>query len=85
MRPSYSACGQMQASKDITKKNAEERYVTVAEFAQRLTLAQVTVRSWCAQRRISSVRLGRARRIPESEIARVLAAGYTPALPGREL
>jgi excisionase family DNA binding protein len=73
----------MQASKIIEQNS--ERYVTVGEFAKRLALAPVTVRSWCAQRRISSVRLGRARRIPESEIARVLAAGYTPALPERHV
>ena len=52
---------------------------TVRESAQELGLSVHTVRAWIAQRRIAHVRLGRAIRIPESEIRRLLQAGLRPA------
>ena len=52
---------------------------TVREAAHELSLSIHTVRAWVAQRRIAHVRLGRAIRIPASEIRRVLQAGLRPA------
>lgn len=52
---------------------------TVAEAAVELSLSQATIRSWIASRRIGFVRLGRAVRVPSSEIARLLDTGYVPA------
>ncbi len=52
---------------------------TVRESAQELGLSVHTVRAWIAQRRIAHLRLGRAIRIPESEIRRLLQAGLRPA------
>ena len=37
-----------------------------------------TVRSWVAQRRIGFIRLGRAIRIPPTEIQRLLTDGFIP-------
>jgi excisionase family DNA binding protein len=52
---------------------------TVAETATALSLSPATIRSWIASRRIGVVRLGRAVRVPSTEIARLLEAGYVPA------
>ena len=52
---------------------------TVREAGQELGLSVHTVRAWIAQRRIAHVRLGRAIRIPASEIRRLLQAGLIPA------
>ena len=53
--------------------------VNVSEAARLLGLAQVTVRTWIAQRRIGVVRLGRAVRIPLSEIDRLIERSTIPA------
>jgi excisionase family DNA binding protein len=52
---------------------------TVAQAAEALGLSVHTIRSWVAQRRIGHVRLGRAVRIPQSEIQRVIERGTVPA------
>lgn len=52
--------------------------VSVAKAATDLNLSIHTVRAWIAQRRIAHVRLGRAIRIPVSEIQRLLNSGLTP-------
>lgn len=64
--------------------NSGERLLSVFEVAERLSLAPVTIRQWIGQRRIASVRLGRARRVPESEVSRIIELGLTPSLPERE-
>lgn len=56
-----------------------DRRLTVEEASMSLGVAQVTLRSWMAARRIGYVRLGRSVRIPESEIRRLLEAGAVPA------
>jgi excisionase family DNA binding protein len=53
--------------------------LTVAQAATRLNVAKSTVRAWIAQRRLGHVRLGRAIRVPSSEIARLMEEGFTPA------
>ena len=51
---------------------------TVEQAATELNLSRATIRAWIAQRRLGHVRLGRAIRIPVSEIQRVLESGYVP-------
>jgi excisionase family DNA binding protein len=56
-----------------------ETLLTIAEVAQRLNVSVYTIRAWVGQRRIDSVRLGRAVRIPATEIHRLVESGHTPA------
>jgi excisionase family DNA binding protein len=55
------------------------KLVTLKTAADELGVAVVTLRAWAAQRRISVVRLGRAVRIPYSEIERLVQRGTIPA------
>jgi excisionase family DNA binding protein len=55
------------------------RHLTVAGAAKELGLAESTIRAWIAQRRKGHVRLGRAIRIPASEIERIVQSGFMPA------
>lgn len=43
----------------------------VKEVAKRLGLAEITVRQWIQHGKIKSVKIGRVRRIPESEVDRL--------------
>jgi len=45
-----------------------------------LSLSQKTVWQWIGERRIGVIRLGRAVRVPLSEIERLMEEGSTPAL-----
>lgn len=58
-----------------------ERLLTVPEFADALTLKASTIRAWISSRRVAAVHLGRAVRIPASEVQRIVAEGTIPALP----
>jgi len=51
---------------------------TVREASFSLGLSVACIRSWVAQRRIAHVKLGRAIRIPDSEITRLVDSGYVP-------
>ena len=51
---------------------------TVAQAADELGLSVHTIRAWIAQRRIGYLRLGRAIRVPASEIERVLDRAAVP-------
>jgi excisionase family DNA binding protein len=66
---------------ETTMSNGSQPPRTVVEAAAELNLKPTTVRAWIAQRRLGHVRLGRAVRIPYSEIRRVLEAGFVPASP----
>jgi excisionase family DNA binding protein len=59
------------------------KLLTVHETAEHLGLTISCLRAWLARRRIASVRLGRAVRIPFSEIERLIEEGYVPARPER--
>jgi excisionase family DNA binding protein len=59
------------------------RLLTVQEAARYLGLTVSCLRAWILKRRIASVRLGRAVRIPYSEIERLIEEGYVPARPER--
>jgi len=55
------------------------RLLKVPEAAEVLALSQKTLWQWIGQRRIGVVRLGRAVRVPVSEIDRLMEEGSTPA------
>ena len=55
------------------------RLLKVPEVAEELALSEKTVWQWIGQRRIGVVRLGRAVRVPISEIERLVEEGSTPA------
>lgn len=55
------------------------RLLKVPEAAETLALSQKTIWQWIGERRIGVVRLGRAVRIPQSEIDRLMEEGSTPA------
>jgi excisionase family DNA binding protein len=56
------------------------KLLKVPEAAEMLALSQKTVWQWVGERRIGVVRLGRAVRIPLSEIERLMEEGTTPAI-----
>jgi excisionase family DNA binding protein len=62
-----------------------ESLVTIKTAADRLALSVPTLRAWIARRRIAAVRLGRAVRISERELARLIEAGYVPPRPERDV
>ena len=56
------------------------KLLTVQEAAEALRVKPATIRAWILRRaRINSVRVGRAVRIPEAEIERLLRNGLRPA------
>lgn len=63
-----------------SRRPIPERPRTVAEAAEELGLSVHTVRAWVAARRIGHLRLGRAIRIPASEIRRVIDKNTIPAI-----
>ena len=52
-----------------------QQLVTVQEAARQLGLSPYTLYAWIAQRRIVHTRLGRAVRIPASEVRRLIREG----------
>jgi excisionase family DNA binding protein len=57
-----------------------ERPRTVQEAADELGLSVHTIRAWIASRRLGHLRLGRAIRIPASEIRRIIEESTVPAV-----
>jgi len=57
--------------------------LTVPQVAERLNLAEVTLRKRLARREIAYTKIGRAVRIAESEVDRIIQAGMVPALGRR--
>lgn len=55
----------------------------VAEASKLLGVKEDTVRAWLVQRRMSSVKLGAAVRIPSDEIERLIREGTIPAAKKR--
>jgi excisionase family DNA binding protein len=58
---------------------APVKLVKVPEAALMLALSPKTLWQWIGERRIGVVRLGRAVRVPQSEIERLMEEGTTPA------
>jgi excisionase family DNA binding protein len=61
----------------------QSKLLTLEQAAERLGLKPVTLRMWASARKIARVKIGRAVRIPESEIVKIIERGLIPALPDR--
>jgi excisionase family DNA binding protein len=57
--------------------------LNVKQAAEVLNLSQATIRAWLARRKLGHIRLGRAIRIPQIEIQRILSQGMIPACEER--
>ena len=57
--------------------------LTVNEVAQELGLKAPTIRLWVAQRKVAHFKLGRAVRIPHSELERLMKESLIPARDSR--
>jgi excisionase family DNA binding protein len=55
------------------------RLLTVYETARTLGVSTACIRKWISQRRITTVRLGRLVRIPDTEVTRLVSKGTVPA------
>ena len=64
----------------IANNSNREDLVTVEATAKRLGLKESTIRAWIARRRLAYTKLGRAIRIPSSEIERLISAGFVLVL-----
>ena len=53
--------------------------LTVSEVAQRLGLKEGTIRLYISKKKLAHVRLGRAIRIPEEEVDRLIREHLVPA------
>jgi excisionase family DNA binding protein len=60
-----------------------EKYLTLAEVASRLTVSLHTVRRWASERRIPTARLGRTVRVPEAALEHWLTSKAEPARDDR--
>ncbi len=64
-------------------REQKKRLLSIEDVATQLSLKIPTIRLWAAQRKISSVKLGRRRLIPADEVERLIEASMIPALPER--
>ena len=64
-------------------KDANGTLLTLEEAARRLGMKPITLRMWASRRKIARYKIGRAVRISETEIARILEQSLIPALPER--
>lgn len=56
---------------------------TVEQAAEDLCVSVHTIRAWIAKRKIGHVRLGRAVRVPSTEIERLIERGTVPPIVDR--
>jgi excisionase family DNA binding protein len=56
----------------------------VADCAEQTGLKEPTIRLWMAQRKIAYVKLGRAVRIPQAEIDRLIQQNTVPVVRSEE-
>ena len=59
------------------------RLLTVKQAAEQLGLSARTVWAWIYQRKLGVVRLGRAVRISDETIQKIIERGTVPAIEGR--
>jgi excisionase family DNA binding protein len=64
-------------------EHTKESLLTLEDAARRLGMRPVTLRMWASARKIARCKIGRAVRIPESEIERIIQSSMIPALPKR--
>ncbi len=60
-------------------KVATQRLLNLREAAERLDLTVSCLRAWQARRKITIIKLGKAVRISEAEVQRVIDEGTIPA------
>lgn len=53
----------------------EHRFLTIAEFAERLRISAWSARWWCKSGQVAFVRIGRRLLISEAEVDRLIAMG----------
>jgi excisionase family DNA binding protein len=83
-RPRHSTNRELlTAPREQRAEACTNRHLLSAEqAAELLGLQTKTIRNWIAARRIGVYRIGRAVRIPESEIERILDESHVPAVEG---
>lgn len=59
-----------------------EKLLTIPQAAALLALAPATLRKWITERRIPSVRIGRARRLRLLDVEALIRVGTRPAREG---
>jgi excisionase family DNA binding protein len=59
----------------------EQQLLTLNEFAAAIGCTLACARRWARERRITTTKIGRLVRVPETEISRLIAAGLRPAVP----
>lgn len=63
--------------------DTQKKFYTVRELAGVMGMAEVTIRTWLAERRLSYVKFGKNVRIPSSELERLTSEGTIPARRAR--
>ena len=58
---------------------ANVELLSVNEFAQTLGITASCVRRWILERRITTVKLGRLVKVPDTEVERLITSGLRPA------
>jgi excisionase family DNA binding protein len=64
---------------ELDWRKQEMALLRVAEAAKELGVKEDTIRAWIVQRRMTSVKLGAAVRIPSDEVQRLILEGTIPA------
>jgi excisionase family DNA binding protein len=57
--------------------------LSVEEFADVLNITVACARRWVLERKVTTIKLGRLIRIPDSEVQRLIDSGIRPARPSR--
>jgi excisionase family DNA binding protein len=55
--------------------------LSAPQFAGELGVSLSCIRRWIRERKIASVKLGKLRRIPATEVDRLILEGFRPAKP----
>jgi excisionase family DNA binding protein len=63
-------------------QSGDVELLPISEFAKRLGISVWTARGWAYRGLISSVKLGKLLQIPASEVGRLVAENFRPALDG---
>jgi excisionase family DNA binding protein len=62
---------------------SEVALLSVPQFANALGVTPACIRRWILERKITTVKLGRLIRVPDSEVERLVNSGLRPARPAR--
>ena len=65
----------------IDRSPAQDRYLTLLEVAQEMSVSDQTVYNWVDQKKLPATKIGRALRIKRSDLERLIEAHSTTA-PG---